>query len=274
MTRNVPNLTLNNGVTIPQLGFGLWRNDDPGECMDSVKLALKAGYTHFDDAQVYNNEEFVGKALQDSGVDRSKLFITTKIGTENLWWTDVIPTFEESLRKLRMEYVDLLLIHFPVTERRDSAWRRLEQIYAKGQAKAIGVSNYTVKHLEEMKTMFDITPAVNQVEMSVFLQQPELTEYCQTNGIVVEAYTPLAEGIFFDDPLLQAIAKKYNKSVPQIMLRWGIEYGVVVLTKSSHQKRIEDNIDVVDFKLDEQDMAQLKKLDRNYRTNWNPTNVP
>jgi diketogulonate reductase-like aldo/keto reductase len=274
MTKNVPNLTLNNGIAIPQLGYGLWRNDNPAECISSVKLALQAGYTHFDDAQVYDNEEFVGQALKESGVDRSKLFITTKIGTENLWWTDVIPTFEESLNKLRMDYVDLLLIHFPVTERRDAAWRRLEQIYAKGQARAIGVSNYTIRHLEEMKKLYKIIPAVNQVEMSVFLQQPELAQYCQANGIVVEAYTPLAEGFFFDNPTLKAIAKKYNKSVPQIMLRWGIEYGVVVLTKSSHKKRIEDNFNIFDFKLDSQDMEQLKKLDKNYRTNWNPTNVP
>jgi diketogulonate reductase-like aldo/keto reductase len=269
----VPELTLNNGIIIPQLGFGLWRNADPKECIVSVKAALAAGYTHIDGAQVYDNEKFVGQALQEAGVDRSKLFITTKIGTENLWWTDVIPSFKESLRKLQMDYVDLLLIHFPVTERRDAAWRRLEQIYAKGQAKAIGVSNYTVKHLKEMKTLYDITPAVNQVEMSVFLQQPELVEYCKANNIVVEAYTPLAEGLFFEDPTLQAIAKKHSKSVPQIMLRWGIEYGVVVLTKSSHEKRIHDNLDIFDFSLDAKDMEKLKKLNRGYRTNWNPTNV-
>jgi diketogulonate reductase-like aldo/keto reductase len=274
MDNIVPELTLNNGIMIPQLGFGLWRNADPKECIASVKDAIKAGYTHFDDAQVYDNEEFVGQALQKAGADRSKLFITTKIGTENLWWTDVIPSFEESLRKLQMDYVDLLLIHFPVTERRDAAWRRLEQIYNKGQAKAIGVSNYTVKHLEEMKTLYDITPAVNQVEMSVFLQQPELVEYCKANSIVVEAYTPLTEGLFFDNPILLEIAKKYNKSVPQIMLRWGIEYGVVILTKSSHAKRIHDNFDIFDFQLDVLDMEKLKKLDKNYRTNWNPTNTP
>jgi diketogulonate reductase-like aldo/keto reductase len=270
---NIPELALNNGILIPQIGFGLWRNADPTECISSVKMALEAGYTHFDEAQVYDNEQFFGQALIESGVDRSSLFITTKIGTENLWWTEVIPSFEESLHKLRVEYVDLLLIHFPVTERRDAAWRRLEQIYAEGKAKAIGVSNYTVKHLKEMKALYDITPAVNQIEMSVFLQQHELVDYCKEQGIIVEAYTPLAEGLFFDNPTLIEIAKKHNKTVPQIMLRWGIDYGVVVLSKSSHRDRMTNNLAIFDFELDASDREKLQRLDRGYRTNWNPTNV-
>jgi len=270
----VPNLKLNTGATIPQVGFGLWRNKDKNECVESVKLALKAGYRHFDDAQVYDNEEYLGEALKNSDVKREDLFITTKIGTGNMWWTDVIPSFEESLKKLQMDYVDLLLLHFPVTEKRTGAWRRLMQIYEKGGAKAIGVSNYTIKHLEEMKKQFNIQPAANQVEMSVMLQQPELVDYCKAEGIVVEAYTPLAEGLFFKDPTLMQIAKKHNKSVPQIMLRWCIDYGVVALTKSVRPDRIKDNFNIFDFKLDEQDMKKLKALDQSYRTNWDPTNIP
>ncbi len=269
----VPNLKMNTGAEISQIGFGLWRNTNGQECKDSIKSALAAGYTHFDDAQVYDNEEFLGEALKESNVSRKNLFITTKIGTENMWWTDVIPSFEESLKKLQMDYVDLLLLHFPVTERRTAAWRRMMQIYEKGTAKAIGVSNYTIKHLEEMKKQFDVQPAANQVEMSVVLQQPELVEYCKANSIVVEAYTPLAEGLFFDNPTLVEIAKKHGKSVPQIMLRWVIDYGVVALTKSVHPERIADNFNIFDFKLDEQDMQKLKALDKNYRTNWDPTNV-
>jgi diketogulonate reductase-like aldo/keto reductase len=270
---NIPELKMDTGVSIPQIGFGLWRSPDAEESKNSVKWALEAGFTHFDDAQAYDNEQYLGAALQEAGADRSKLLITTKIATGNMWWTDVIPTFEDSLRKLQMDYVDLLLLHFPVTERRDMSWRRLEQIYAKGQAKAIGVSNYTIKHLQEMKQMFDVQPAVNQVEMSVMLQQPELVEYCKANDIVVVAYSPLAEGIFFDDPTLNDIAQKHKKSVPQVMLRWCMDYGVVALTKSAHQDRIRQNLDILDFQLDADDMAKIKKLDKNYRTNWNPTNV-
>ena len=173
-----------------------------------------------------------------------------------------------------MDYVDLLLLHFPVTETRDVSWKRLQQIHADGKAKAIGVSNYTVKHLKEMKKQFDIVPAANQVEMSVVLQQPELVRYCKSHGIVIEAYTPLVEGLFFNDSTLTQIAKKHGKSVPQIMLRWCIDYGVVALTKSVHKDRIRENIDIFDFKLDTDDMKKLKNLDKNYRVNWDPTHVP
>jgi diketogulonate reductase-like aldo/keto reductase len=256
---DIPELTLNTGAKIPQIGFGLWRNPNAEECKNAVKWALQAGYNHFDDAQAYDNEEHLGAALQEAGADRSKLFITTKIMRENMWWTDVIPTFEESLKKLQMDYVDLLLLHFPVTENRDSSWLRLQQLYEQGKAKAIGVSNYTIKHLEEMK-QFDITPAVNQVEMSVVLQQPELVEYCKAHDIVVEAYAPLVEGLFFADPTLQAIAKKHGKTVPQIMLRWCIDYGVVVLTKSASEARIKENFDILSFQLDDDDMAQLMQM--------------
>ncbi|MEK7561653.1 MAG: aldo/keto reductase [Patescibacteria group bacterium] len=270
----IPSLKMNTGAKIPQIGFGLWQNTNQKECIDSVKYALDAGFRHFDTAQVYDNEQFLGEALQKSKVPRKDLFITTKIARSNMWWTDVIPTFEESLEKLQMDYVDLLLLHFPVTETRDVSWKRLQQIHAAGKAKAIGVSNYTVKHLKEMKKQFDIVPVANQAEMSVVLQQPELVKYCKSHGIVVEAYTPLVEGLFFNDPTLMQVAKKHGKSVPQIMLRWCIDYGVVVLTKSVHKDRIRENIDIFDFKLDADDMKKLKTLDKNYRVNWDPTNVP
>jgi methylglyoxal/glyoxal reductase len=268
----VPNLKMNTGAQIPQIGFGLWRNKNKKECIDSVKSALEAGFRHFDTAQIYKNEEFLGEALKDSSFKREELFITTKIWTDNMWYDDVAPTFEESLQKLQMDYVDLLLLHFPVTELRGGAWRSLQEIYAKGTAKAIGVSNYTVKHLKEMKAC-DIQPVANQVEMSVVLQQPELVEYCKANDIVIEAYTPLVEGKFFKDPTLMEIAKKHGKSVPQVMLRWCIDYGVVALTKSVHADRIKENIDIFDFELDASDMQKIKGLDQGYRVNWDPTNV-
>jgi methylglyoxal/glyoxal reductase len=274
----IPSLKMNTGAQIPQIGFGLWRNKDKKDCIDSIKYALAAGYTHFDDAQVYDNEEYLGEALKEADIEREKLFITTKIASNTFSNKQskrkLMPSFEESLQKLQMDYVDLLLLHFPRPETRRQAWPIMEDIYKSGRSKAIGVSNYTVRHLKELLSDCQVRPAVNQVELSVVLQQPELVDYCKAEGIIVEAYTPLAEGHFFDDPTLKQIAKKHDKSVPQIMLRWCIDYGVVALTKSVHQDRIKDNIDIFDFKLDQEDMANLKKLDQNHRTNWDPTNVP
>ncbi len=272
--KKIPNLKMNNRAAIPQIGFGLWRNQDEKECIDSVKFALAAGYRHFDDAQVYNNEEYLGEALKQSDVNREDLFITTKIGVRNFGYNHAKKSFETSLEKLQMDYVDLLLLHFPVSLLRGKSWKALEEIHTAGQAKAIGVSNYTIRHLKELLKNCKIRPAVNQVELSVALQQTELVDYCKSEGITVEAYTPLAEGHFFDDPILVEIAQKHGKSVPQIMLRWCIDYGVVALTKSTHEDRIKDNIDIFDFKLDQTDMAKLKKLDQDHRTNWDPTNVP
>ena len=269
----IPELTMNTGAAIPQFGFGLWQNPDEQECVDAVKYALAAGYTHFDDAQVYGNEQYLGSAIAGSGVERGELFITTKIWTENMDAKRVGPSFAESLRKLQTDYVDLILLHFPVTETRAEAWPVLEKLYENGSAKAIGVSNYTVNHLEELLKTCKVKPAVNQVEMSVALQQPKLVEYCREHDIVIEAYTPLVKGKFFDDPTLVEIAGKHDKTVPQIMLRWGIDYGVVVLSKSANKDRIEQNIDIFDFELDAEDMTKLKALDQNYRVSWDPTDV-
>lgn len=274
----IPNVKLNTGALMPQIGFGLWQNRNKDECKNSVMYALNAGYTHIDGAQVYNNEQFLGEALKESGVDRAGLFITTKIASFKIYKNNqtkrkLIPSFEVSLKKLQMEYVDLLLLHFPVSKTRQQAWPIMEQLYASKKAKAIGVSNYTVRHLKELLKDCKIQPAVNQVELSVVLQQPELVDYCKTNNIVVQAYTPLAEGHFFNDPTLAEIAKKHGKTVPQIMLRWCIDYGVVVLTKSVNEPRIKENINIFDFKLNAKDMAKLKVLDQNHRTNWDPTNI-
>ncbi|HET9721938.1 MAG TPA: aldo/keto reductase [Candidatus Saccharimonadales bacterium] len=269
----VPNLKMNNGQEIPQVGLGLWLVKDEKECKDAVKWGLQAGYTHFDSAQIYRNEQFLGAALKEAGASREELFITTKIWNDNMWHNDLMPSFNESLEKLQTSYVDLLLLHFPVTELRRPAWRRMEEIYQSGKAKSIGVSNYTVKHLEELVRECRVKPAVNQVELHVFLQQPELVDYCKKHEIVVEAYSPLAHGHRIDDPVLTKIAKKHGKTNAQIMLRWCIDYGVVTLPKSVHKDRIEENIDIFNFKLDEQDMKQISDLEDDFRTAWDPTNV-
>lgn len=266
-------IKLDNGVQIPQIGFGTWRITDRDICIASVKSAIEAGYRHIDTAQIYGNEEMVGEAIEQSGISRDQLFITTKLWNENQFFDHLVPSFEESLAKLKTDYIDLFLVHFPVTETRRPAWHKMEEIYESGKAKAIGVSNYTIKHLEELLRECKIKPAVNQVEIHVFLQQPELIDYCNKNGIVVEAYSPLAHGNGLDDAKLKAIAKKHGKTTSQIMIRWCVQKNLVVLPKSVNADRIRENIDVYDFELDDQDMKDIASLDRDYRTCWDPTNV-
>jgi diketogulonate reductase-like aldo/keto reductase len=269
----IPTVKLHNGTEIPQVGLGLWRVKDKQQCMDAVQFALDAGYRHFDTAQIYGNEAFLGEALQKSGVDRKEVFITTKIWNENQWWDNFMPSFEESLKNLQTDYVDLLLLHFPVTETRGAAWRKMEDAHKSGRAKAVGVSNYTIRHLEELMQQSKLKPVVNQVELHVYLQQPELVEFCKQHGIVVEAYSPLAHGVSLDNETLEELAKKYHKSTAQIMLRWCVEQGLVPLPKSTHQERIASNIDVFDFSLTPEDMQQLEGLEAGLRTCWDPTNI-
>ena len=267
------NIKLNNGTTIPELGLGLWQMKNKKACEQAVKDALELGYRHFDTAQIYGNESFLGNALKASDVPRKELFITTKIWNDNMWWTDIDDSFDESLKNLQTDYVDLLLLHFPVTELRRPAWRKMENYAKSGRAKAIGVSNYTIKHLEELLKECEIKPAVNQVELHIYLQQPELVQYCQDHSIVVEAYSPLVHGEGMDNPTLKKIADKHHKSPAQIMIRWCLQQDTVVLPKSTHKERIKENMDVFDFELDADDLKLIKTLERDYRTCWDPTNV-
>lgn len=267
------NLKLANGVQIPQIGFGLWKNILPNVVNKSVKTALEAGYTHFDSAQIYGNERFLRNALKKSNIKREDVFVTTKIWNGNQQDGKFQKSLASSLKKLDSDYVDLLLLHFPVTETRAQAWKLMEQAYKDGQAKAIGVSNYTIKHLKELLAECRVKPMVNQVELHVYLQQPELIEFCNKNDIVIEAYSPIAHANGLDNPILISIAKKHGKSVAQIMIRWCIEVGTVPLPKSTHSERIQENIDIFDFKLDTEDMKKIKSLDSGLRTCWDPTDV-
>jgi diketogulonate reductase-like aldo/keto reductase len=270
----IPDLKLTNGHTIPQIALGLWKNKDATEFNTAFDAAIKAGYRHFDSAQAYDNEQFLGEAWQRSGLKREELFLTTKIAVSHFGYSRAKQSFDESLEKLQTDYVDLLLLHFPVTLLRRRAWQALEEIQAAGQAKTIGVSNYTIRHLEEMKDYAKVLPAVNQVELHVFLQQPELVKYCQDHEILIEAYSPLAHAKANDDPVITKIAKKHGKSYAQIMLRWLIEQDFVILPKSVTPSRIKENIDIFDFKLDKGDLAALAKQDRDLRTCWSPVHVP
>jgi len=273
----IPSYKFQNGQKIPEIGFGTWKIAPRYLASKAVSHALQAGYRHFDTAQVYMNEKGVGRALKDSGIGREDLFVTTKIASgsimHNLYADKLIPSFEESLKHLGTDYVDLLLIHFPATKTRKQAWPEMEKIYVSGKAKNIGVSNYTIRHLEELLSQAKVKPAVNQVELHVFLQQPELLKFCKDHDILVEAYSPLAHGEKMEHPALQKIAVKHGKSTAQIMLRWCIEVGTVPLPKSTHLQRMKENIDVFDFKLDDEDMGTIAKLNENLRTCWDPTDV-
>lgn len=273
---SVPDIKLADGNKIPQLGLGTWKIKDQNEFNTAFNSAIESGYRHFDTAQAYDNEHFLGGVWKKPGLRREELFITTKIAVEHFGEHRAKKTFAESLEKLQTAYVDLILLHFPVTFLRKKSWQALVEIQAAGQAKSIGVSNYTIRHLEEMKAYSDVKPAVNQIELHLFLQQPELVKYCNDNDIIIEAYSPLAHGKTSDTPddTITRIAKKHDKTYAQIMIKWLLEQGMVVIPKSVTPSRIAENIDVFNFKLDDQDMLELTKLDRDMRTCWNPSLVP
>jgi diketogulonate reductase-like aldo/keto reductase len=270
----VPKVKLNEGKSIPQVGLGLWKVKSQADFNRAFEAALTEGYRHFDTAQAYQNEQYLGEAWQKSGMKREELFITTKIAVQHFGYNRAKRTFSESLSKLSMDYVDLLLLHFPIPLLRKKSWRAVEEIQAAGGAKSIGVSNYTISHLKEMKKYAKVTPAVNQVELHVFLQQPELVKYCQDNNIVVEAYSPLAHARAMDNETILNIAKKHGKTYAQIMLRWLIERDLVILPKSVTPSRIKENIDIFDFELDNDDKEELANQNQNMRTCWNPSLVP
>ena len=269
----VPNIQLGK-YTIPQVGLGVWQVESVEQFKTAFSTAIKAGYRHFDTAQIYKNEQMLGDAWVASGVDRKDLFLTTKVWLNNFTSGRLVKSVDGSLEKLQTDYIDLLLLHFPVTGLRKNAWKTLEELKVTGKVRNIGVSNYTVTHLEGMKKYATELPSINQVELHVFLQQPELVSYCRDNGIILEAYSPLAHGKDLSNPIVQKIADKYSKSYAQIMLRWCIEEGMVILPKSVTPSRIKENIELFDFQLDSADLEQLVGCERNLRTCWSPVHVP
>lgn len=271
---NVPKIKLNDGNFIPQIGLGTWQSKDAAQFQTAFDAAIKTGYRHFDTAQAYGNEQFLGDAWRKSGLKREDLFITTKIAVQHFGEAKAKDTFAESLQRLQTDYVDLLLLHFPVTLLRKNTWKAAEAIKALGQAKSIGVSNYTIRHLKEMNDYAETKPSINQVELHVFLQQPELIKYCKDNDIAVEAYSPLARQHVTDDPVIQEIAVKHGKTYSQIMLRWLIEQDMVVIPKSVTPSRIAENFGILEFELTQDEMTQIQSLDRDMRVCWSPVHVP
>ncbi|MDR0661436.1 MAG: aldo/keto reductase [Prevotellaceae bacterium] len=261
------NFKLNNGLDIPSVGLGVFRLEDNKEAQKVVELALSVGYRRIDTAMVYQNEEAVGKAIKASGIACEKIFVTTKLWNENQRKGDVQEAFEESLHKLELDYIDLYLIHWPVPGKFVESWKVLEKIYKSGKAKAIGVSNFKRHHLEELKKASDIIPAVNQVELRPYLSQELELEYCDKEGIVLEAWSPFTAGKtgLLKDEVLLEIAERYAKSTAQIVLRWSYQRGVITIPKSSHKQRLEENIHIFDFELTESDMNKIAQMNVNKR---------
>ncbi|WP_028049525.1 aldo/keto reductase [Cellulomonas sp. URHD0024] len=267
----VPHLTLNNGVEIPQLGFGVFQIP-PEDTKDAVLQAFDVGYRHIDTAQSYRNEDGVGEALRESGLAREDVFVTTKLNNGAHAPEAAVEAFERSLERLDTDYVDLFLIHWPLAMLSDfvDTWKALEDIYGSGRAKAIGVSNFQLPHLRRLLVETTILPAVNQIEVHPYLTQRELAAFGREHGIVIEAWSPIGQGTVLDDPTLQRIARDHDRSVAQVTLRWHVQRGHVVFPKSVTRSRVEENFALFDFELSDEDLADIDALNRDERTGPDP----
>jgi diketogulonate reductase-like aldo/keto reductase len=263
-------IRLNTGAPIPQVGLGVWQIPRGEPTRNAVAAALRFGYRHVDTARVYGNEAEVGAAVRESGLPRGDIFVTTKLWNADQGYDAALRAFDASLGRLGLDHVDLYLIHWPVKEKRRDSWRALERLHADGRARAIGVSNYLAPHLAELLDATGVVPAADQIEVSPFLQQRETRALCARHGIVVEAYSPLTHGERINDPAVARIAAAVGRSPAQVLLRWGIQHGLVVLPKSSKPDRIRENAALFDFTLDGDAMAALDGLDEGLATGWDP----
>lgn len=264
-------LKLNNGISIPQIGFGVFRMPESEQTETAVRWALEAGYRHIDTAKIYGNEKSVGTAIKDSKIPREEIFLTTKLWTTDVRGGRTKEAFAESLEALQTDYVDLYLIHWPA-DGFEKAWADMEELYSEGKIRAIGVSNFHRQHLEQLWKTAHIKPAVNQIESHPYLTNQPLIDFCHDNGMAVEVWSPLGGtgGNVLQDETLHALAQKYGRSPAQIVLRWDLQRGVVVIPKSAHQKRIEENKEIFDFELSAEDMAVISGLNRNQRVGSDP----
>lgn len=259
-------LKLYNGIEIPEIGFGTWHIKDEKELEFSIKTAVENGYTHIDTASKYKNEELIGNTIEKYNIPRENLFITSKLWNEDKGYDNTIKAFQETLDRLKTDYLDLYLIHWPMTadnweELNAETWRAFEDLYKMGKVKAIGVSNFMVQHMESLRKTANILPMVDQIEFHPGMMQKEILEYCRNNNIVVEAWSPLGSGRMLDNEDLKRIAYKYKKSVAQICVRWCVQNNVIPLPKSTHLERIKDNIDIYHFKISDEDMEYINNME-------------
>ncbi|MDS1004442.1 aldo/keto reductase [Clostridium sporogenes] len=263
---------LSNGVKMPWLGFGTYKVEDGNTVISSVKEALKIGYSHIDTASYYGNEEGVGTAIKENGVPREDIFLVSKVWNSDQGYDKTLKSFQDSIKKLGTDYLDLFLIHWPQPLSKET-WKALEKLYKEGSVKAIGVSNFFVDHLKWLLEDAEIKPMVNQVELHPRLIQKDLIEFCRKNSIQLEAWSPLMRGKVFQIELLQDLAKKYDKTISQIVLRWDLQMGVVTIPKSVTPSRIKENADIFDFEISKEDMDRIQQLDKGLRAGSNPNKV-
>jgi 2,5-diketo-D-gluconate reductase A len=269
---NVPGIKLNSGASIPQLGFGVFQID-PQDTAKTVQTALDIGYRHIDTAQMYGNEAEVGEAIANSGIPRDELFVTTKCNNSNHGYEDSQRALDESLSKLRTDYVDLYLIHWPLPGKDlyVQTWKGLEQAAKDGKARSIGVSNFQSHHLDRLTQETDTVPAVNQIELHPHLQQPQMREYDRSHGIATEAWSPIGQGKgVIDEDRIVEIAKAHDKTPAQVTLRWHIQLGNIIFPKSVTDSRIRENFDIFDFELTDDEMSAIGALDKGQRLGPDP----
>jgi 2,5-diketo-D-gluconate reductase A len=267
----VPWVTLNNGTKIPQLGFGVFQID-PAETEEATLTALRTGYRHIDTAEMYGNEKGVGAAVRASGIDRSEIFVTSKLNNNRHGRDAALRAFDATLEALGFEYLDLFLIHWPLPTVGDyvETWKAMEAIYNSGRCRAIGVSNFQIEHLRRLDAETAIVPAVNQIEVHPYLTQAELRAYDARHGIATEAWSPLAQGEVLGDPVIGAIAARVGRTPAQVVLRWHIQRGDIVFPKSVTPERVRENFDIFDFVLSDDDIEAISGLNRDQRTGPDP----
>ena len=268
---SVPSVRLNNGVEIPQLGFGVFQIK-PEDTAEAVTSALRTGYRHIDTAQMYQNEKQVGQAIAASGLDRSEIFVTTKLNNNKHGYAEALAGIDQSLTDLGVDRVDLFLIHWPLPTVSDyvETWRALEKSYADGKARAIGLSNFQAHHIRKLHAETEIPPAVNQIELHPYLTQDELRAFDAEHGIATEAWSPIAQGAVLDNPTIVEIAAEHGKSPAQVVLRWHLQLGNIVFPKSVTPARVQENFDIFDFELAGSELGLISALNRNERTGPDP----
>ncbi len=263
---------LHNGVRMPYFGLGTYQSDNDQEAVDAVRWALDAGYRHVDTAAVYKNEEGVGQGILESSVVREEVFVVSKVWNSDQGYESTLKAFEDSLKRLKLEYLDLYLVHWPVAGRYKDTWRALEKLYAEGRIKAIGVSNFLQHHLEDLLQTAEVVPMVNQMEFHPYLVQQGLVDFCASKGIQYEAWSPFMQGKLFRLDICKELELKYNKSAAQIILRWDLQKGVVTIPKSAKKERILANAAIFDFELTADEIAHLDSFDRGERIGPDPDN--
>ena len=256
-------MLLSNGVKIPSIGFGTYKSGDDEETAKIIKNALNLGYKMIDTASFYNNEVGIGNGIKESGIDRKDIFIVTKLWNDDHGYDNTIEAFNKSLNNLQVDYIDLYLIHWP-NKLNAETWRAFEHLYETGKVKAIGVCNFKVEHLEELKKTAKIMPMVNQVEIHPFSTKNNIINYCKDNNIKVVAWSPISRGRVLSNDLMIDLSKKYKKSIVQIVLRWHMQKGVIPIPKSSNENRIKENMDIFDFEISSEDMKAIDSLDEGY----------